>query len=193
MTETTPFNPVSPYAAAKLYGYYITKIYREGYNMFSCTGVLMNHESVRRGANFVTQKIINALKEIKAGKRQHVELGNIDSMRDWGHAKDYVQAMWLMLQQPTPEDFVIATGKTYSVRDFIERAFAKKGFQISWEGEGLQEVGKDQDGIVRIRINEKYYRPCEGEYLLGSAEKAERVLGWKPTYDLDSLIDDMLA
>jgi GDPmannose 4,6-dehydratase len=193
MTETTPFNPVSPYAAAKLYAYYITKIYREGYGLFACTATIFNHESPRRGANFVTQKIINALKEICEGKRQHVELGNINSMRDWGHAKDYIYAMWLMLQQEKPDDFVIATGKTYSVREFIERSFAKKGFQITWEGEGLQEVGKDQDGIVRIRINEKYYRPCEVEFLLGSAEKAERVLGWKPTYDLDALIDDMLC
>ena len=165
----------------------------ESGTFFCGVGKGIVHNSPKRGANFVTQKIINSLKEICEGKRTHVELGNINSMRDWGHAKDYVQAMWLMLQQEKPDDFVIATGKTYSVRDFIERSFSKKGFQITWEGEGLQEVGKDQNGYIRIKISEKYYRPCEVEYLLGSAEKAERILGWKPTYNLDALIDDMLG
>ena len=165
--ETTPFNPISPYAAAKLYAYYMTKIYREGYGLYTTNGILFNHESPRRGANFLTMKVINGIKSIISGKKVWIELGNIDSKRDWGHAKDYVKGMWLMLQQDKPDDYVLATGETYTVREFIERAFAFKGYKIHWEGEGLKEVGVDQNDIIRVTINAKYYRPCEVDLLLG--------------------------
>ena len=190
--ETTPFNPISPYAAAKLYAYYMTKIYREGYGLYTTNGILFNHESPRRGANFLTMKVINGIKSIISGKKVWIELGNIDSKRDWGHAKDYVKGMWLMLQQDKPDDYVLATGKTYTVREFIERAFAFKGYKIHWEGEGLKEVGVDQNDIIRVTINAKYYRPCEVDLLLGDASKAEKKLGWKREFDtLDKLIEDM--
>jgi GDPmannose 4,6-dehydratase len=193
MNEHTPFNPVSPYAAAKMMAHTLTKIYREGYGLFAAAGILFNHESPRRGANFVTQKIIHGIKDIVVGKSECIELGNINSVRDWGHAKDYVRAMWLILQQDKPEDYVIASGRHTSVRDFIVKAFAKAGYPISWEDTGLKEVGKDAAGVIRVRINEKYYRPCEVEFLLGDAGKARRELGWVPEYDLESLIDDMLS
>ena len=190
--ETTPFNPISPYAAAKLYAYYMTKIYREGYGLYTTNGILFNHESPRRGANFLTMKVINGIKSIISGKKVWIELGNIDSKRDWGHAKDYVKGMWLMLQQDKPDDYVLATGETYTVREFIERAFAFKGYKIHWEGEGLKEVGVDQNDIIRVTINAKYYRPCEVDLLLGDASKAEKELGWKREFDtLDKLIEDM--
>jgi GDPmannose 4,6-dehydratase len=192
MNELTPFNPVSPYAAAKMFAHTLTKIYREGRGLFAVAGILFNHESPRRGANFVTQKIIQAIKNIKAGKIEYVELGNINSIRDWGHAKDYVHAMWLMMQQEKPDDYVIASGTCTSVRTFVGKAFAKAGFQISWEGTGLEEIGKDQTGTIRVRINEKYFRPCEVGFLWGDSAKARRILGWNPKYDLESLIDDML-
>ena len=192
--ETTPFNPISPYAAAKLYAYYMTKIYREGYGLYTTNGILFNHESPRRGANFLTMKVINGIKSIISGKKVWIELGNIDSKRDWGHAKDYVKGMWLMLQQDKPDDYVLATGKTYTVREFIERAFAFKGYKIHWEGEGLKEVGVDQNDIIRVTINAKYYRPCEVDLLLGDASKAEKKLGWKREFDtLDKLIEDMFV
>ena len=149
-SETTPFNPISPYAAAKLYAYYMTKIYREGYGLYTTNGILFNHESPRRGANFLTMKVVNGIKDIISDKKVWIELGNLDSKRDWGHAKDYVQGMWLMLQQDKPDDYVLATGKTYTVREFIERAFAFKGYKIHWEGEGLKEVGVDQNDIIRV-------------------------------------------
>ena len=191
-SETTPFNPISPYAAAKLYEYYMTKIYREGYGLYTTNGILFNHESPRRGANFLTMKVVNGIKDIISGKKVWIELGNLDSKRDWGHAKDYVQGMWLMLQQDKPDDYVLATGKTYTVREFIERAFAFKGYKIHWEGEGLKEVGVDQNDIIRVTINAKYYRPCEVDLLLGNATKAEKELGWKREFDtLDKLIEDM--
>ena len=191
-SETTPFNPISPYAAAKLYAYYMTKIYREGYGLYTTNGILFNHESPRRGANFLTMKVVNGIKDIISGKKVWIELGNLDSKRDWGHAKDYVQGMWLMLQQDKPDDYVLATGKTYTVREFIERAFAFKGYKIHWEGEGLKEVGVDQNNIIRVTINAKYYRPCEVDLLLGDASKAEKELGWKRKFDtLDKLIQDM--
>lgn len=193
MNEDTEFNPVSPYAAAKMMAHTLTKIYREGRGLFAVAGILFNHESPRRGANFVTQKIVRKIKDIRAGKSEFVELGNIDSVRDWGHAKDYVQAMWLMLQQKTPDDYVIASGMCTSVRAFVEKAFAKAGYTISWEGIGLQEVGKDQTGTIRVKVSEKYFRPCEVGFLLGDASKAKRVLGWTPEYELDTLIDDMMA
>ena len=190
--ETTPFNPISPYAAAKLYAYYMTKIYREGYGLYTTNGILFNHESPRRGANFLTMKVINGIKDIISDKKVWIELGNLDSKRDWGHAKDYVKGMWLMLQQDKPDDYVLATGKTYTVREFIERAFAFKGYKIHWEGEGLKEVGVDQNDIIRVTINAKYYRPCEVDLLLGDASKAEKELGWKREFDtVDKLIEDM--
>ena len=193
-SETTPFNPISPYAAAKLYAYYMTKIYREGYGLYTTNGILFNHESPRRGANFLTMKVVNGIKDIISDKKVWIELGNLDSKRDWGHAKDYVQGMWLMLQQDKPDDYVLATGKTYTVREFIERAFAFKGYKIHWEGEGLKEVGVDQNDIIRVTINAKYYRPCEVDLLLGDASKAEKELGWKREFDtLDKLIQDMFV
>jgi GDPmannose 4,6-dehydratase len=193
--EKTPFNPVSPYAAAKLYGYYITKVYREAYNVFAVNGILFNHESPRRGENFVTMKIINGVKNIHNGTQTHIELGNLNSQRDWGHAKDFVRGMWLMMQQDTAEDFVLATGRMYSVREFAERAFQQKGYTIKWEGEGegLKEVGIDQNGIVRVKVNSKYYRPCEVDLLLGDAEKARKRLGWACDTDLDTLISNMFS
>jgi GDPmannose 4,6-dehydratase len=191
-SETTPFNPISPYAAAKLYAYYMTKIYREGYGLYTTNGILFNHESPRRGANFLTMKVVNGIKDIISDKKVWIELGNLDSKRDWGHAKDYVKGMWLMLQQDKPDDYVLATGKTYTVREFIERAFAFKGYKIRWDGEGLKEVGLDQNNIIRVTINAKYYRPCEVDLLLGDASKAEKELGWKRKFDtLDKLIEDM--
>ena len=165
--------------------------YRESYDLFACNGILFNHESPRRGKNFVTMKIINCIKEIQEGKREYMELGNINSLRDWGHSKDYVYGMWLMLQQDTPDDYVLASGKTISVREFIEKCFEYIGDKISWEGEGLNEVGKDKNGVIRVKINEKYFRPSEVEYLLGDPSKAERVLKWKREYDLERLINDM--
>ena len=191
-SETTPFNPISPYAAAKLYAYYMTKIYREGYGLYTTNGILFNHESPRRGENFLTMKVVNGIKDIISGKQIWIELGNLDSKRDWGHAQDYVKGMWLMLQQDKPDDYVLATGKTYTVREFIERVFAFKGYKIRWNGEGLKEVGLDQNNIIRIIINVKYYRPCEVDLLLGDASKAEKELGWKREFDtLDKLIEDM--
>ena len=192
--EKTPFNPVSPYAAAKLYAYYMVKIYREGYGLFAVNGILFNHESPRRGANFLTMKVVNGVKDIYSGKRNTISLGNLDSKRDWGHAKDYVNGMWLMLQQEKPQDYVLATNKTYSVREFVERAFRFKGYEISWEGTGLNEVGKDQNGIARVLINEKYYRPCEVDLLLGDPSLAEKELGWSRKYDtLEKLIKSMFV
>ena len=193
-SETTPFNPISPYAAAKLYAYYMTKIYREGYGLYTTNGILFNHESPRRGANFLTMKVVNGIKDIISDKKVWIELGNLDSKRDWGHAKDYVKGMWLMLQQDKPDDYVLATGKTYTVREFIERAFAFKGYKIRWDGEGLKEVGLDQNNIVRVTINAKYYRPCEVDLLLGDASKAEKELGWVREFDtLGNLIKDMFV
>jgi len=190
--ETTPFNPISPYAAAKLYGYYLVRTYRDGYNLFATNGILFNHESSRRGAHFVTMKIVNGIKDILTEKKELIELGNIDSMRDWGHTKDYVKGMWLMLQHDKPDDFVLATGEMYSVRTFIEKAFGYKKLLITWVGNGLEEVGIDQNGITRIKINPKFYRPCEVELLLGNPEKAQKILGWKRDYDtLDKLIVEM--
>jgi GDPmannose 4,6-dehydratase len=189
--ETTPFNPQSPYACAKVYAHYIVKNYREGYGMFACNGILFNHESPRRGKNFVTMKIINCIKEIQECKREYMELGNIDSLRDWGHSKDYVRGMWLMLQQETPDDYVLATGKTTSVREFIEKCFEYIGDKISWEGTDLDEIGRDKNGVIRVKISPKYFRPCEVEYLLGDPSKAEKKLGWSREYDLERLINDI--
>ena len=192
--ENTPFNPISPYAAAKLYAYYMVKCYRQGYNLYVVNGILFNHESPRRGINFLTMKVVNALKEISNNTREYIELGNLYSKRDWGHAKDYVYGIWLMLQQDNPEDFVLATGKNYTIKEFVNRVFAYKGYNIKWycEGEGIKEYAKDQNEIVRVKINPKYYRPCEVDFLLGDASKAETKLGWKRHFDtLDKLIVDM--
>ena len=190
--EKTPFNPVSPYATAKIYSYYIVKNYREGYNMFACNGILFNHESPRRGENFVTKKIVDAVKNIVNGTQECLQLGNLDSKRDWGHAKDYVRGMWLILQQEHPEDFVLATGETHSIRSFVERCFAYKNISIVWEGEGLNEVGKDEEtNKIVVKINEKYFRPNEVDLLLGDPSKAEKQMGWKRNYHLNKLIEDM--
>lgn len=191
-SETTPFNPQSPYACAKVYSHYLVKNYRDGYGMYVCNGILFNHESPRRGANFVTAKIINGVKDIVAGKISHITLGNIDSQRDWGHSKDYVYGMWLMLQQDKPDDYVLATGTTTSVRKFIEKAFAYVNINIKWEGEGVNEIGKNADtNDIVVKIDAKYFRPCEVDLLLGDATKAKTLLNWTMNYDLDLLIDDM--
>ena len=197
--ETTPFNPQSPYACAKVYSHYLVNNYRDGYNLFACNGILFNHESPRRGENFVTMKIVNGVKKIVEQEKTMnnpdyvLKLGNIDSKRDWGHSKDYVYGMWLMLQQDKPDNYVLATGETYTVRDFIERCFAKVGKVIEWSGEGINEVGREKStGKILVKIDEKYFRPCEVEFLLGDATKAETELGWTREYDLDRLIDDMM-
>jgi len=192
-TELTPFNPQSPYACAKVYSHFLVKNYRDGYGLHACNGILFNHESPRRGANFVTAKIINGIKDIKMMKIPYLLLGNIDSKRDWGHSKDYVNGMWLMLQQDKPDDYVLATGTTTSVREFIEKCFLKVGVELEWNGEGLDETGADRyTGDIVVRIDEKYFRPCEVDLLLGDATKAREKLGWKLNYDLDALIDDMM-
>lgn len=196
--ETTPFNPQSPYACAKVYSHYLVNNYRDAYDLFACNGILFNHESPRRGENFVTMKVVNSVKKIVeqelVNKSDYVlKLGNIDSKRDWGHSKDYVYGMWLMLQQDKPDNYVLATGKTYTVRDFIERCFAKVGKEIVWTGEGVEEVGREKSsGKILVKIDEKYFRPCEVDFLLGDATKAETELGWTREYDLDALIDDMM-
>ena len=190
-TETTPFYPRSPYGVAKLYGYWIVKNYRESYGMYACSGILFNHESPRRGETFVTRKITRALKAISEGKQECLYLGNLDALRDWGHATDYVEAMWLMLQQEEPEDFVIATGEQYSVRRFVEKCAPYFGMNIRWEGSGLDEVGINSDGETVIRIDSKYFRPAEVETLLGDATKAKEKLGWEPKISFNKLVQDM--
>ena len=190
--ETTPFNPVSPYAAAKLYAYHVVKIYREAYNIFATNGILFNHESPRRGENFLTMKVINGVKDIKTGKKDFISLGNIYSKRDWGHAKDYVKGMWLMLQKDKPDDYVLATGETFTVKEFINKSFSYKNIYLEWEGEKENEIAKDQNGIIRVKIDPKYYRPCEVDLLLGDPTKAIENIEWKREYDtLDKLIVDM--
>lgn len=190
--ETTPFYPRSPYGVAKLYGHWITKNYRESYNMFAASGILFNHESPRRGANFVTSKIILGLNNIKNGTQDILELGNLDSKRDWGHAKDYVYAMWLMLQQPEPDDYVISTGEEHSVREFVEKSGEYFGMNIVWEGSGISEVGIDTNtGKTVVMINPKFFRPAEVDSLLGDPSNAESKLGWKRKISFDDLIKDM--
>lgn len=190
--ETTPFYPRSPYGVAKLYAYWIVKNYRESYNMFACSGILFNHESPRRGFNFVTKKIVNGLEAVGAGRQECLYLGNLNAKRDWGHAKDYVNAMWMMLQQDTPEDFVIATGEQYSVKEFVEKCAPYFAMRVKWEGEGLDEVGINaHTGKVIIRVDPKYFRPAEVETLLGDSTKARSVLGWTPEYTFDKLVEDM--
>lgn len=181
-SETTPFYPRSPYGVAKMYGFWITKNYRESYNMFAVNGILFNHESERRGETFVTRKITLAAARIAQGKQKELKLGNLDSLRDWGYAKDYVECMWLMLQHDQPEDFVIATGEMHTVREFVELAFKHVGIDIEWSGEGVEEKGINKDtGDILISIDPKFFRPAEVEQLLGTPEKAKRMLGWNPT------------
>jgi GDPmannose 4,6-dehydratase len=190
--ETTPFYPRSPYGVAKLYAYWITKNYRESYGMYACTGILFNHESPRRGETFVTRKITRGLSKISCGLQDCLYLGNLNAKRDWGHAKDYAEAMWLMLQQDTPDDYVIATGEQYSVRDFVEKSANYFGMSIEWQGEGLDEVGIDKTtGRIIIRVDDKYFRPAEVESLLGDATKAKEQLGWEPKITFDGLVEDM--
>jgi GDPmannose 4,6-dehydratase len=193
-SETTPFNPVSPYAVSKLYSYWIIKNYKDAYNMFCCTGILFNHESPRRGGTFVTKKIVDAVKNIVEGEQEFLYLGNINSKRDWGHAKDYVKAMWLMLQNDKPTDYVVSSNTTISVREFVEKSFKFKGIDIIWDGEGLNEVGKDKESEkILVKISEKYFRPCEVENLYGDSTKIRKELGWEPTFDINSLIEDMFS
>lgn len=191
--EKTAFYPRSPYACAKLYSFWIVVNYREAYNMFACNGILFNHESPRRGENFVTRKITRSIAKIQLGLQDVLELGNLDAKRDWGHAKDYVEAMWLMLQQPSPDDYVIATGETHSVKEFVEAAFRYVGRTIKWEGEGVNEVGQDaQTGQVLVKVNPKYFRPTEVDVLLGDASKAREKIGWRPTVTFEGLVKDMM-
>lgn len=200
-TETTPFYPRSPYAAAKIYGYWITVNYRESYDMFACNGILFNHESPRRGETFVTRKITRAVARIKTGLQKRLYLGNMDSLRDWGHAADYVEAMWLILQQDKPEDFVIATGEQHSVREFTELAFKEVGIDIEWAGEGVDEIGiaknvspnsnKDGDNVV-VAVDPRYFRPAEVETLLGDPTKAKEKLGWHAKTSFKDLVSEMV-
>lgn len=190
--ETTPFYPRSPYGVAKLYGYWITVNYREAYGMYACNGILFNHESPIRGETFVTRKITRALARIKLGTQECVYLGNLDARRDWGHAKDYVEMQWLMLQQPEPDDYVIATGEQYSVREFIERAAAKLDMRIEWRGSGVTETGHDAKGRRIVAVDSGYYRPTEVDTLLGDASKARERLGWKARTSFDALVEDMV-
>lgn len=190
--ETTPFYPRSPYAVAKLYAYWITVNYRESYGMYACNGILFNHESPIRGETFVTRKITRALARVKLGLQDCLYLGNLDSLRDWGHAKDYVEMQWLMLQQDNPEDFVIATGVQFSVRDFVNAAAAELGIKIRWEGQGVDEKGYDADGKCIVAVDERYFRPAEVETLLGDASKAKKKLGWTPKITFQELVSEMV-
>lgn len=202
-TEKTPFYPRSPYGVAKLYAYWITVNYREAYNLYAVNGILFNHESPVRGENFVTRKITIGVAQIATGKEEHILLGNLDAQRDWGHAKDYVEAMWLMLQQDTPEDFVIATGKTTSVRDFVRMAFMHVGIEIEFWGTGIEEVGRVKKcgnptyavpvGKEVVKIHPRYFRPSEVDLLIGDASKAKEKLGWEPKHDLEMLVQEMMA
>jgi GDPmannose 4,6-dehydratase len=192
--ETTPFYPRSPYGAAKVYAYWITVNYREAYGLFACNGILFNHESPVRGETFVTRKITRGLARIHAGLDQSIFLGNLDSLRDWGHARDFVRAQWLMLQQDEPEDFVIATGEQHSVREFAERAAAALGMHLEWQGTGVEERGIDtKSGRVIIKIDPRYFRPTEVESLLGDPSKARDKLGWVPEIDFQTLVNEMVA
>ncbi|MCF7996749.1 MAG: GDP-mannose 4,6-dehydratase [Chromatiaceae bacterium] len=191
--ETTPFYPRSPYAAAKLYAYWITVNYREAYGIYACNGILFNHESPRRGETFVTRKITRAIARIKLGLQERVYLGNLDAKRDWGHARDYVRMQWMMLQQDAPEDFVIATGKQYSVREFVDAAAREVGIDVRWEGEGVEEKGYDTaTGNCIVAVDPRYFRPTEVETLLGDPTKARERLGWEPEISFESLVAEMM-
>ncbi len=192
-TERTPFYPRSPYGVAKLYGYWITKNYRESFGMFACSGILFNHESERRGLEFVTRKITYAAACIRQGVQDCLELGNLDAKRDWGHASDYVYAMWLLLQNKKPEDYVIASNETRTVREFVQAAFDCAGIALAWEGEGIREVGRNQaDGSVVVKVNPEFFRPAEVELLWGNPSKAEKELGWKRTVSFEDLVGRMV-
>jgi len=192
-TETTPFYPRSPYAVAKLYGFWIVKNYRESYGLHASNGILFNHESPRRGETFVTRKITMAVARISRGLQECLYMGNIDAQRDWGYAPDYVQMMWMMLQQETPDDYVVATNEMHTVREFIEKSFGHAGIEIEWKGEGVDEVGKNKaTGDVVVRMDERYYRPCEVEQLLGDPAKAKKQLGWEPKVKFEELVKIMI-
>ena len=192
-TEKTPFHPRSPYAVAKLYGYWITVNYREAYSAHASNGILFNHESPRRGETFVTRKISKAVANISKSKQEFLELGNLDAKRDWGHARDFVRGMWLMLQQDKPDDYVLATGKTRTVREFVEQAFLVAGVVIIWEGKGLNEIGKNANtGDILVKINPSFYRPSEVDVLIGDASKAKKKLGWNPEISFKSLVEEMV-
>jgi GDPmannose 4,6-dehydratase len=191
--ETTPFYPRSPYGVAKLYAYWIVKNYREAYNMYACNGILFNHESPRRGPTFVTRKITRGLNMILKGERDKLVLGNLDAKRDWGYAGDFVRGMWLMLQQDAPEDYVLSTNEFHSVREFVEKSFALKGFSIKWKGEGINEIGYDENtGRELIFVSEKYFRPAEVEELLGDSTKARTDMNWAPEVSFDALVKMMV-
>ena len=190
-SETTPFYPRSPYGVAKLYGYWITKNYRESYGMFACNGILFNHESERRGEEFVTRKITKGIAKVYSDPTFTLEIGNMDAKRDWGHAEEYVYGMWLMLQRDVPDDFILATGETHTVREFVEIAFKSIGHSITWSGEGLDEIGTDETGRVVVRMNPKFYRPAEVELLIGNPTKAKTLLGWTPKISFEELVTRM--
>lgn len=191
--ETTPFYPRSPYGVAKLYGHWITKNYRESYGLFACSGILFNHESERRGKEFVTRKITDAVARIKNGIQEYMELGNLDSKRDWGHSKDYVKAMWLMLQQDKPDDYVIATNETRTVREFVDTAFKCAGMDIEWKGTGVDETGiNKENGKTVVKVSKKFFRPAEVDILLGDPSKAEKTLGWKREIPFAELVERMV-
>lgn len=191
--ETTPFRPRSPYAAAKLYAYWITANYRDAYGFHASNGILFNHEGPRRGETFVTRKITRAVAAIAKGKQSHLYLGNLDATRDWGHAKDYARGMWMILQQPEPDDYVLATGESHSVREFVERAFGHVNRKIEWRGRGVDEVGLDAEtGKILVKIDPRYFRPTEVESLCGDASKANQRLGWRPTITFAELVREMV-
>ncbi len=192
LNENSLFDPVSPYAISKLYSFHMTKLYRDAYKLYCVNGILFNHESPFRGQEFVTQKIVTGLAKIKKNKQKYLLLGNLDSQRDWGHAKDYVKAMWLMLQQKLPTDYVVSTGKSYSIRNFVIKTGKYLGIEIAWSGSGLSEIGYDiKRGKTIIKINKQFYRPSEVNFLNGDSSKARKFLNWKPEYNIDSLIKDM--
>jgi len=191
-SETTPFHPRSPYGVAKMYAYWITVNYREAYGLYACNGILFNHESPVRGETFVTRKITRALARIKLGLQDCLYLGNMNALRDWGHARDYVLMMWMMLQQDAPDDFVIATGEQHSVRDFVDAAAGELGIRMTWQGEGVDETGTDQEGRVIVRVDPRYFRPAEVETLLGDPSKAKQKLGWEPAIRFEELVAEMV-
>jgi len=191
--EKTPFYPLSPYAVAKMYAHWITKNYRDAYNLYACNGILFNHESPRRGETFVTKKIVSALCKIKYGKQDKLFLGNLDAKRDWGHARDYCLAMWKILQQKKPNDYVIATGKQYSIKQFVNMTAKKLKMKIKWSGKGINEKGTDENGNIIIECDKNYFRPLDVNTLLGDARKARKQLKWKPKENIDTLIEEMIS